>query len=208
MEKRGYLQGVCSDGTKLYFGHPYWTLVAPNDEEKSFDCDVWDKNGKKIQPVSKTTLTTITSLSNEQNGWLVANFDHKAYAYINLQDGKAFIFKGAWHIKDIEHGMGAVSFNGLYHFFDTEKEQLAEKGHEYVGVVNRNMRIVGDKDSWKVLFNGVSANQELLEVKNSTYPNYAQAYDAGLDALSVSNANVAVGKGKIIDVPAGTFGKK
>ena len=207
MEKRDYLQGVCSDGTKLYFGYPYWTLIAPDDEEKRFVCDIWNKDGKKIQPTSNTKLTLITSLTNEQNGWIGANLDGKAYAYLDLKNNKAYIFKGAWHIKDIEHGIGAVSFNGNYHFFDTAKGELDEIGHEYAGIVNRNMRIIGDKNSWQVLFYGVSPNKELIEVKNSTYHNYKEAYEAGMYALSVSNPK-AVGKGKIIEVPEGTFGKK
>ena len=208
MGKRGYMQGACSDGTKLYFGHPYWSLLTPNDEDRRFVCTIWNKDGKKITPNGSSILSTITSLSNEQNGCLVANLDYKAYAYISLKDGRAYVFKGAWHIKDIAQGIGAVSYDGKYHFFDTGTGELDKVGYDSTHIINKNIRIVGDNNEWKVLLYGVSPSREMLELKNTTFKNYEEAYDRAMDFLSVANTKVIVGKGKIYEVPEGTFGKR
>lgn len=208
MEKRGYLQGICTDGTKLYFGHPYWTLMTTDDKEKRLVCTIWNEDGKKIQPKNSTKLSTITWLSNEQNGWLVAHLDGKACAYINLKEGKAYVFKGAWHIKDIEQGIGAVSFGGKYHFFDTNTRELDEKGYVSTNIINRNIRIVGGGNKWQVLFFNVSPSKKLLELQNTVFSTYNEAYKNAMDCISVADMKVVTGKCKIIEVPEGTFGKR
>ena len=81
-------------------------------------------------------------------------------------------------------------------------------GYDSTHIINKNIRIVGDNNEWKVLLYGVSPSREMLELKNTTFKNYEEAYDRAMDFLSVANTKVIVGKGKIYEVPEGTFGKR
>ncbi len=182
----------------------YWTIKNTDGREKKFQIIVFAKNMltdkiKRKEYRREVPLKKMTWCSDIKDDYVMATIDGK-YAYLDLKNGRAYIFVDAGELSPIKDGIGKVGFWGKHHFFDIENGQLDRIGYDVALVENRNLRIVGNGKSWRVILCGVSPTKTTIELNKKIFSSYNEALKSGLEAIKGAKNQTETAGCQILDV--------